>query len=88
MTLASHCATPCWQIEAAEAVERGSAASWLRQECRRVAGLADVDPDRVWQWALVERVTTGLFLRWHGYDDETETFRSTADALERSASQA
>lgn len=76
----------CREIEAAEEAERGSAASWLGRECERVAGLADVDADRVWAWAFVERVTTGLFLRWHGHDGEAARFLSTADVLARSAS--
>lgn len=75
----------CWEIAAAEEAERGSAASWLRQECDRLAGLADTNADRVWAWAFVERVTTGLFLRWHGHDQRAETFLSTADVLTRSA---
>lgn len=78
----------CWEIEAAEEAERGSASSWLRRECRRVAGLVDANPERVWAWAFVERVTTGLFLRWHGYDEKAEAFLSTADVLVRSWPQA
>ncbi len=83
MTSASRCATPAGEIAAAEEAERGSAAAWLERECRRVAGLADADPDRVWAWAFVERVTTGLFLRWHGHDQRAETFLSTAHVLTR-----
>lgn len=30
--------------------------------CARAGARADVDPDAIWQWALVERVSTGLFL--------------------------
>ena len=54
----------------------------LRQECLRLAALAEVDPERVWRWAFVERVTTGLYLRWHGYPDEAATFLDTARMVE------
>jgi streptomycin 6-kinase len=50
----------------------------IRQECQRLAELADVDPERVWSWAFVERVTTGLYLRWHGHADKSANFLDTA----------
>lgn len=53
-----------------------------------MAGLVDADPERVWAWAFVARGTTGLFLRWHGYDEKAEAFLSIADVLARSWSQA
>ena len=31
---------------------------WERAET--LAGLCDVDPDPVWQWGFIERVSTGL----------------------------
>jgi streptomycin 6-kinase len=68
----------CAEIAAAEASAPGSGRALLRRECRRLAGLADADHERVWRWALVERVTTGLFLHWHGYADEAATFLDTA----------
>jgi streptomycin 6-kinase len=71
----------CREIVAAEACEPGSGVSRLREACRQVAGLADVDPDRVWRWGLVERVTTGLYLRWFGHTAESATFLDTAAIL-------
>jgi hypothetical protein len=53
----------------------------LRDECRRLAELASADPERVWRWGFVERVTTGLYLRWHGRARESATFLDTATLL-------
>jgi len=39
----------------------------------------------VWRWAFVERVTTALYLRWHGYLDQAESFAATATLLARAA---
>ena len=69
------------EIAGAELSESGSGAATLRQECQRLGELADVDPERVWRWAFVERVTTGLYLRWHGYVDESLRFLDTAVIL-------
>jgi len=38
----------------------------LRAWCRRVAAPAGVDPDRVWAWGFLERVSTGLYVRSFG----------------------
>jgi streptomycin 6-kinase len=53
----------------------------LLEECRRLAGSANVDPERLWQWGFVERVTTGLYLGWYGHDRESATFLETATLL-------
>lgn len=45
--------------------------------CDLAADLTDTDAERVRQWAFVERVTTGLYLRWF---DDTETAESFLDA--------
>jgi streptomycin 6-kinase len=71
----------CREIADAEATRSGSGEALLRHECDRLANLADVDPDRVWAWAFVERVTTGLYLRWHGYAEEAARFLDSAAAL-------
>jgi streptomycin 6-kinase len=71
----------CREIAAAEAAEPGAGATLLRHRCRQLAELADADPDRVWRWALVERVTTGLYLRWHGYADQSASFLQTASMV-------
>lgn len=73
----------CREIEGAETSSTGSGVRLLEVACRRVAALASVDPERVWRWAYVERVTTGLSLRWHGYPDEAARFLSTAELILR-----
>ena len=71
----------CQEITAAEAPQSGSARPMLLEECRRLAEYANVDPERVWQWGFVERVTTGLYLGWHGHARESATFLETATLL-------
>ncbi|MEO9151256.1 MAG: aminoglycoside phosphotransferase family protein [Lapillicoccus sp.] len=71
----------CREIEGAEATATGSGGALLGEACRRLAALAAVDPERVWRWAYVERVTTGLYLQWHGCADEAARFLATADVL-------
>jgi streptomycin 6-kinase len=71
----------CRQITAVEASAPGAARPWLRDECRRLAEPVNADPERVWRWGFVERVTTGLYLRWHGRARESATFMATATLL-------
>jgi streptomycin 6-kinase len=71
----------CRQITAAEALQPGSARRLLLEDCRRLAEPVNVDPERVWRWGFVERVTTGLYLRWHGHTREAATFMNTANLL-------
>ena len=67
----------------------GTPASWRRQSGRsssaietpQLADLADADPEHVWRWGFVERVTTGLYLRWFGHASESATFLDTAAQL-------
>jgi streptomycin 6-kinase len=49
--------------------------------CQRAADLTGTDVDRVGQWAFVERVTTGLYLRWFDDDDAAESFLDSATVL-------
>lgn len=72
----------CAELAAAEAASAGAATTVLRTECRRLARSAGVDPERVWAWAYVERVTSGLYLRWHGYTDHGTQFLDVATLLE------
>lgn len=71
----------CREIADAEAVAPGAARPKLREECRRLAGPPNVDPERVWRWGFVERVTTGLYLGWYGHARESATFMDTATLL-------
>ena len=40
----------------------------------RAADVTGTDPERVRQWAFVERVATGLYLRWFHDDETAESF--------------
>jgi len=82
----------CDEFAAAEAagavgvgvgVGAGAGEALLREHCRRLAGLCDVDAERVWRWASVERVTTALYLRWHGAVERAAPFAATATVLAR-----
>ena len=44
------------ELQAGDAVELGLA--W----CERLSNRTDIDPRAIWEWAFVERVSTGLFL--------------------------
>ena len=49
--------------------------------CDLAADLTDTDPERVRQWAFVERVTTGLYLRWFNDHETAESFLDAATVL-------
>lgn len=49
--------------------------------CDRAADLTDTDAERVRQWAFVERVTTGLYLRWFHDEETAESFLDAATVL-------
>ena len=49
--------------------------------CVRAADLTGTDVERVRQWAFVERVTTGLYLRWFHDDETAESFLDAATVL-------
>jgi streptomycin 6-kinase len=46
----------------------GDAPALLRRWCARMAAATGTDADAVWEWAFVERVSTGLYLRSLGAD--------------------
>ncbi len=71
----------CHEIEAAEAREPGSGRRLVKHACDRAASLAGVPGGRVWFWAYVERVTTGLYLHRLGHADEGERFLRVATTL-------
>ena len=72
------------EIAAAEALQPGSARPMLLEGCRRLAEATNVDPERMWRWGFVERVTTGLYLGWYGHARESATFLETATLLANS----
>jgi streptomycin 6-kinase len=47
----------------------------------RLAGATGVDAEVVWEWGLVERVTTGLFLIRHGHRTAGGGFLASAERL-------
>lgn len=49
--------------------------------CDLAADLTDTDAERVRQWAFVERVTTGLYLRWFHDEETAESFLDSATVL-------
>lgn len=53
----------------------------LRGWCERLARAADADPEAVWQWAYLERVSTGLYLARHGLAALGAPFLATAALL-------
>ncbi|GAA4673805.1 aminoglycoside phosphotransferase family protein [Nocardioides nanhaiensis] len=57
------------------------AAARLRSWCSLAAEASDVDPDRTWAWAHLERVTTGLFLLDLGAPRVAAPFLEVAEAL-------
>ena len=73
----------CRELRAAEVARPGAARHRLAEQCRRLAGSAGADPERVWRWAFVERVTTGLYLGWFGHHQQSASFLDTADLLAR-----
>lgn len=69
------------ELLAAEESRTGGAAQLLEGEVARAAEMTGVDADRVWHWAFVERVTTGLYLHWWGRTAEAEGYLGAADVL-------
>ncbi|MDN5571044.1 MAG: aminoglycoside phosphotransferase family protein [Propionibacteriaceae bacterium] len=59
--------------------ERGP--GWVRECAAVLAEETGLDADRIWAWAFVERVTTGLFLRLLGFDDEGVAYLRSAEPL-------
>lgn len=71
----------CLELADAEQSAPGAARLMLRDECRRLADPVAVDPERVWRWGFVERVTTGLYLQWYGRTRDSAAFLRTAALL-------
>lgn len=55
----------------------------LRGWCARLAGVTGVDAQAIWEWAFVERVSTGLFLIVCGHHDEGRAHLDSAERLIR-----
>jgi streptomycin 6-kinase len=66
----------CAELSASEH-PRSTAMEWSRL----LADGSGRDPDEVWEWAFVERVSTGLYCVALGADDAGRAFLTTAEAL-------
>jgi streptomycin 6-kinase len=49
--------------------------------CSQAALLTGVDGEAIWQWAFIERVSTGLFLLHLGHHQDAQAFLAVADRL-------
>jgi streptomycin 6-kinase len=59
----------------------GDTAQAAVERCRSVALLTGVDGAAIWQWAFIERVSTGLFLLRLGHRREARQYLAAADRL-------
>jgi streptomycin 6-kinase len=58
----------------------GDARQLGRRRCDRLAELTSLDPEPIWQWGLLERVSTGLHLLELGWEAEAEEYLTVAEA--------
>jgi streptomycin 6-kinase len=59
----------------------GDTAARAIQRCRQAARLTGVNGEAIWQWAFIERVSTGLFLYRLGHRQEARPYLAVADQL-------
>ncbi len=57
------------------------AAAAAVQRCQAVSRRTGVDPESIWQWSYIERVSSGLFLLRLGHEAEARPFLEAADRL-------
>jgi streptomycin 6-kinase len=53
----------------------------LRTWCEQLAQITGTDAEAIWQWAFLERVTTGLYLAHHGLPQLGAPFLTVANRL-------
>ncbi len=56
-------------------------AAWLRTLCQHMGQRCDIDPSLIFDWAFVERVTTGLWLAKFGQPDAADYLRTAVELL-------
>ncbi|WP_369383961.1 aminoglycoside phosphotransferase family protein [Streptomyces sp. cg36] len=56
-------------------------AALVRGWSARLARATGLDERTIWEWALVERVTSGLYLLHHGHDTEARELLASAELL-------
>ena len=49
--------------------------------CRLLAEHSGVEPQPIWEWGFLERVSTGLYVLQHGADDLARPFLDSAELL-------
>jgi len=59
----------------------GDTATTAIQRCQQAALLTGVNGEAIWQWAFIERVSTGLFLFRLGHRREARLYLAAADRL-------
>jgi streptomycin 6-kinase len=59
----------------------GDTAGTAAGRCRQAALLTGVNGEAIWQWAFIERVSTGLFLSHLGHRQEARPYLAVADRL-------
>lgn len=52
-----------------------------REWSARLAGATGADEQAIWEWGLIQRVTTGLYLMRHGHREEGRAFLASAELL-------
>ena len=57
----------------------GDALRLGKERCALLSSLTNVDPDAIWQWGFIERVSTGLFLHQIGMRKLGTEFLAVAD---------
>ena len=62
----------------------GDTAGTAAGRCRQAALLTGVNGEAIWQWAFIERVSTGLFLFRLGHRQEARPYLAVADRLSAS----
>ena len=67
--------------EWSEELLAGDALQLGRERCARLGRLTGVDPQPIWEWGFVERVSTGLFVTWVGADQMGREMLDVAEAL-------
>jgi streptomycin 6-kinase len=51
-----------------------------RRRCRLLARLTKIEPQAIWQWGLIERVSTGLHLLELGWEADAHEYLAVAEA--------
>jgi streptomycin 6-kinase len=57
-------------------------ADLVRRHAARLSAATGVDEQEIWAWAFVERVTSALYLRARGFEDEGRAFLESAERVE------